>query len=119
MIGADHGPRSHTLERLLDRATITHAVVHDGEQGSGHAVKVPFVLGTPVSLGSSATAARERPGEGLEGSLDHVMCVGAVGSTCRWTVSLRRVGERPEELLGEGVLEAAGLAGPAAPRERV
>src|SRR5262249_13577354 len=43
------------LERLLDRAAIAHPVVDHADTGAH--TSVPFVLGTPRSVGSSATAA--------------------------------------------------------------
>src|SRR5580704_8807099 len=55
VVAGDGRACADVLERLLDRATIPHAVVDDGD--AGH-VSVPFVLGTPRSVASSAVAAR-------------------------------------------------------------
>ena len=55
--------RADVLERLFGRAAIAHAVVDQPDTGGpltriAHEVRVPFVLGTPVSVGSIATAWR-------------------------------------------------------------
>ena len=75
-----------------------------------HAVSVPFVLGTPVSVGSMRDRLAQRARERLERRLDHVVRVAA-----RFHPQVQRelggVGERAEELLGQLVLEAAGRAG--------
>jgi hypothetical protein len=60
-LAAHAGVRTDVLERLLDRAAVAHAVVDDGDAHGvlherAHAVSVPLVLGTPVSVGSTATA---------------------------------------------------------------
>jgi hypothetical protein len=57
-VGRDRRPRARVLERLLDRAAIAHPVIDHADARPGAHTSVPFVLGTPVSLGSTATAAR-------------------------------------------------------------
>jgi len=66
-ITADARAGADVLERLLDGAAVTHAVVDDRDLDGllyqrRHAVSVPFVLGTPVSVGRSPRprAARAR-----------------------------------------------------------
>ena len=55
----DERVRTDALQRLFDRAAVTHAVIDYGDAGPyAHAVRVPLVLGTPVSVGSIATACR-------------------------------------------------------------
>ena len=51
-LGAD------VLERLLDRAPVPHPVIDDRDPRTRGHVSVPFVLGTPGSVASIATAAR-------------------------------------------------------------
>src|SRR4029077_663406 len=52
-VGAD------VLERLEDRPAVAPPVVYQADAGGRtHAVSVPFVDGTPVSVGSIATAVR-------------------------------------------------------------
>ena len=53
VVGGEHRGRPDVLERLLDAAAVAHAVVDDRDH-----VSVPFVDGIPVSVGSTATAAR-------------------------------------------------------------
>ena len=66
-IASDRSPRPDVLECLFHRATIAHPVVDDGDlRTRGHAVSVPFVLGTPCSVGSSATAARSARAKALK-----------------------------------------------------
>ena len=55
------GSRADVLERLLDAAAVAHAVVDDRDH-----VSVPFVDGTPVSLGSTATATRSARANALK-----------------------------------------------------
>src|SRR5207253_137548 len=62
-VGGDRRAGAGLLQRLLDRAAVAHPVVDHadprGAWGVGRAhTSVPFVLGTPRSVGSSATAAR-------------------------------------------------------------
>ena len=58
-LARDGGVRADMLERLLHRAPVTHVVVDDGDPRTTAAhTSVPLVLGTPTSVGSSATAAR-------------------------------------------------------------
>src|SRR5207249_4778046 len=63
LVGAHERARADVLERLLDRAPVAHAVIDDRDlhrllDEARHAVSVPFVLGTPGSEGSIATASR-------------------------------------------------------------
>ena len=114
VLRADARARADVLERLLHRAAVAHAVVDDGDvHGLGeqarHAVSVPFVLGTPVSVGSIATAWRSARAKALKAA-----------SIMWWALlpvfdaqvqrELGGVGQRAEELLGELVVEAAGGA---------
>ncbi len=61
--------RADVRQRLLDRAAVAHAVVDDGDVDGlveqAHEVSVPFVLGTPLSVGSSATAWRRARAKAL------------------------------------------------------
>ena len=76
---------------------------------SHHPVSVPFVDGTPGSVGSSADRRAQRAGEGLEAA--SIMWWAFVpASTRRCSVSRARVGHGAEELLGQLVAEAAGAA---------
>src|SRR5206468_11779874 len=70
------------LERLLDAAPVAHPVVDDAD----HAVSVPFVLGTPVSVGSMAIAARSARAKALN-SASIMWCAFVPASSVRWTVS--------------------------------
>ena len=117
-VRAQQRPRADVRERLLDRAAVAHPVVDDADldaaraptpQRRAHDVSVPFVLGTPGSVGSIATACAQRARERLEGRLDHVVGV-AARLDAQVQRQLGRVGERAEELLGQLVLEAAGRA---------
>ena len=81
--------RADPLERLLDRAAVAHAVVDDRRSVAPRAPLIsrsasPSSTGTPVSVGSIATACAQRAGERLEGRLDHVVGVRAAlrPSTC-------------------------------------
>ena len=61
MIAGDRDGSADLLERLLDRAPVAHPVVEHRDRGAvGSLMRsdVPLVLGTPDSVGSSATAAR-------------------------------------------------------------
>ena len=53
VVGGQQRVGADVLERLLDAAAVAHAVVDDGDH-----VSVPLVDGIPVSVGSTATAAR-------------------------------------------------------------
>ena len=106
VVARDLGLGAHVLERLLGRAQVAHAVVEDRD--ARH--RTPFVDGTPVSVGSSATASAQRPREGLEGGLDHVVGVGARLDP-HVQRELRAVRDGAHELLGEVGLEARDLAG--------
>ena len=74
-----------------------------------HPVSVPFVEGTPLSVGIDRDRRAQRAGERLEGRLDHVVRVRA-----RLDLEVQRqarvAGDGAEELLEQLVLEAAGLA---------
>ena len=54
VIGRQLDVRADVLERFLDRAAVAHPVVDDRDRRHD---SVPLVLGTPCSVGSSATAA--------------------------------------------------------------
>ena len=82
-VAADARVGADVLERLLDRAQVAHPVVEDRDPRSAHSLSVPLVEGTPVSSGSIETATPQRPGEGLEARLDHVVGVGAVADRRR------------------------------------
>ncbi len=62
VIVGDRNAGPDMSERLLHGAAVAHAVVHHGDLHGlieqAHEVSVPFVLGTPLSVGSSATASR-------------------------------------------------------------
>ena len=64
-------------------------------------VSVPLVDGTPVSVGSIATAAAQRAGERLEARLDHVVRVRAAPASSRCSVSRAALRDGAEELLGQ------------------
>ena len=74
-----------------------------------HAVSVPFVLGTPVSVGSIATASRSARANALNAASIMWWALRA-GFDAQVQRQLGGVGERAEELLGQLVLEAAGRA---------
>ena len=70
-VAADGDARADVLERLLHRAAVAHAVVDDRDlhgllQQRAHRLSVPFVLGTPVSPGSIATAWRRARANALK-----------------------------------------------------
>src|ERR1700733_1008762 len=85
------------LERLLHRAAVTHAVVDNRDvhrlidEGVvplvTHVVRVPFVLGTPVSVGSSATAWRSARANALNAA-SIMWCALLPASMRRCSVSL-------------------------------
>src|ERR1019366_4156268 len=59
VVVAAHGRgRPDMLERLLNPAPGAHPVLDPRDPGTGPHTSVPLVLGTPCSVGSSATAAR-------------------------------------------------------------
>ena len=62
VVARDHRARADVLERLLDAAPVAHPVVDDRD----HASSVPLVDGTPVSRGSTATAARSARANALK-----------------------------------------------------
>ena len=62
-IGADVRPGTDVLERLLNGAAVAHPVIDHADQG---AHRVPFVLGTPLSSGSMATAVRSARASALK-----------------------------------------------------
>src|SRR6202030_2720576 len=80
--------RPDMLERLLHRATVAHAIVdhrdlHGLLDQGHHAVSVPFVLGTPLSVGSIATAWRSARANALnDASIMWCALVPASTRTC-------------------------------------
>ena len=71
--GVDHGRiasdlrlRTDRLQRLLHRAPVAHPVVQDSDARAGVQDRVPFVLGTPCSVGSIAVAARSARAKALK-----------------------------------------------------
>src|SRR5262249_46386795 len=92
LLGRHARPRADVLERLLDRTAVAHAVVHDGYlhgllDQRAHALNVPFVLGTPCSLGSIATAWRSARAKALNAA-SIMWWAFEPASTRRWSVSL-------------------------------
>ena len=83
---------------------------------SRHCVSVPLVEGTPVSVGSMATAARSARANALKPPRS----CGARWSGLQVEVQrhARGVGHRAEELLGHLVLEAADAPGGSRPSKR-
>ena len=64
VVGRDHGLGADSLQSLLDRPQVAHSVVEDRHARRRH-VKVPFVLGTPLSSGSIETATRRARAKAL------------------------------------------------------
>ena len=94
------GRRSRRRPRLRRPASPSEGLV----------VSVPFVDGTPVSVGSMATAARSARAKALKAA--SIMWWALVpASTSTWMRHARGVGHRAEELLGQLVVEAARAAG--------
>ena len=61
--------RAEVLERLLDRPPVAHPIIDEpdhGEVGARPTYNTPFVEGTPVSVGSIATAARSARAKALK-----------------------------------------------------
>src|SRR4051794_8281710 len=88
VVAGQHDAGADPFERLLDAAAVAHAVVDDPDRrrARAHAVSVPFVDGTPASVGSIATAARSARANALKAA--SIMWWAFVpASTVRWRVS--------------------------------
>src|SRR5205085_2149600 len=66
VIARDDGLGTGVLDRLLDRAAVAHPVIEHRDRRTRAHVSVPLVLGTPRSLGSIATAARNARASALK-----------------------------------------------------
>src|SRR4029453_17098533 len=83
VLGGDLDLGPDALQRLLDRAQVSHPVVEDGD--AGHSGSVPWVEGTPLSSGSIETACRSAPANALK--LASIMwCVFDPERTQMWSV---------------------------------
>ena len=82
-------------------SAVAHPVVDDRDRASRRSVSVPLRRRHAGLVGSIATACAQRARERLERRLDHVVGVRARARTLRCSVSLRRVRDRAEELLGQ------------------
>src|SRR5205807_4630192 len=88
-IARDLSASAHPLERLLHRAAVAHPVVDDGDARPVAHTSVPFVLGTPCSVGSSATAARSARASALNAaSIMWWALVPASTPTCKVRLAL-------------------------------
>ena len=104
-VGADHGLGADVLERLLDRAQVSHPVVEDRDPRLRSRVSVPFVRRHAGLVGVDRDRLAQRAGERLEAGLDHVVGVGAVAGA-EVQGQLRVGGDGAEELLGQLGVEA-------------
>ena len=100
VVAGQPGVPADALEGLLDRAAVAHAVVEDPD----HAVRVPFVDGTPASVGSIVTAARRARANALKAASMR-WCAFVPASSRRCSVSRAVLATRAHELLGQLVLE--------------
>ena len=91
LVAADARARADVLERLLHRAAVAHPIVDDRDLDRllgrvDHHVSVPLVLGTPVSVGSIATAWRSARANALNAA-SIMWCALLPASTRRCRVS--------------------------------
>ena len=97
------GPGADVLERLVDRAQVAHPVVEDRD-----VLTEPLGGGHPLTPRVHRRSPAQRPREGLEGHLDHV--VGVRARPPQVQRQLGRVGHGAEELLREVGVEVATTA---------
>ena len=101
---------AHALERLDDAAAVAHAVVADADHGSVTRSACPWCSGRRTRSGRSTTASRSARANALKAA-SIMWCAFVPASTRHVQRQLGRVGDRPEELLGQLVVEAARRSG--------